>query len=809
MKIAIVLEAFPSLSETFISNKVKHLSLRGHSVFVFCNTVNEVLLRELLKDADHLKVISFHKTNILLYSILHPFSVIRCARAQGSFRQNIFRKFRTDLINKVSPDIIHFGFSGVALAYLHSIDELKGKKVVSCRGTAENVNLLVSKQRQMNLQKLFDKVDAIHCVSSALRDTVLPYCRQPEKFFINNSSVDPAIFKRTVACRATAPLIILSVGRFIFQKGYVIGLLAMKKLRQSNRNFKWLIAGSGTQYEELTLHIHQLELQNDVVLLGNKNRNEIIDLYQQAAVFFLPSVTEGIANVVLEAMSMELPVVSTRCGGMEEVITHGENGLLSDSYDADSLAENLRLLLDDAELRRRLGKCARKKIVEKFTLQKQIDKFENIYQQLLNNNYPVKKEMLRYDGHDERKVNLPNALTKSQKRLRIGVIVPQFPSYTETFFINQITGLCERNHKVFVFCNVYNNDALLKEVYNIGHYQSLKIVALHFNKLGEMFFRTIFLNPLSVLKSLRLSRKKFLNNLYYHLCRIYLRKYQCDIYHFGYSGLAVSYLSILSSLPGKVIISCLGTAENIKPLTEEGRIEKLKKLFATVDAIHCVSGKMKQTIQQYDAPPEKIFINRPAVDVEIFRRKEPYTMHQPVKIISVGRLVFQKGFLLGILAVAELKKKFEDFTWTIVGDGPEREQLLFHINALGLNDHVILAGKKIRDELVQFYEESDLLLLPSVSEGIANVILEAMAMELPVISTINGGVEEVVKHEVNGILIPNYDFQLVACGLHQLCTDFEMRKRLGQAGRKTVEDGFALKRYIDVFEEEYLRVVQN
>ena len=84
-----------------------------------------------------------------------------------------------------------------------------------------------------------------------------------------------------------------------------------------------------------------------------------------------------------------------------------------------------------------------------------------------------------------------------------------------------------------------------------------------------------------------------------------------------------------------------------------------------------------------------------------------------------------------------------------------------------------------------------------------------MAMELPVVSSVNGGVEEVITHNENGILVSNYDYRLMGCRLHELCVDFKKRKQLGQAGRKTVEADFALKRYIDVFEKEYLKFVEK
>ena len=382
MRVAIIIESFPSLSETFISNQVKQLCLRGHKVFIFCNKVNKDLLVKLFKDNSNIKVLSFRKKLIGPYLLLHPACVIKILRSEGKLKQNIFRKFRVDYINRFSPDIIHFEFSGVAISYLEDIGELKGKKVVSCRGTAEKVKLLIYKERQEEFRKLLEVVDAVHCVSNDIRETILPYCNSPQKIFINYPSVDISFFERKEEKEKEQVPVILSVGRFTFQKGYLTGLLAMSALKERGCAFQWIIVGQGHSYEEIIFQVNALKLSNNVVLVGAKSNEEIRQLMEKADIFFLPSVYEGIANAVLEAMSMEVPVVSTRCGGMEEVITHGKNGLLADVYDDVSLAECLTALLENGELGKSLAKGGRKKVVEKFNLIKQIDKFESVYHQL-------------------------------------------------------------------------------------------------------------------------------------------------------------------------------------------------------------------------------------------------------------------------------------------------------------------------------------------------------------------------------------------------------------------------------------------
>jgi len=160
-------------------------------------------------------------------------------------------------------------------------------------------------------------------------------------------------------------------------------LLAFKQFVTKYPLARWMIVGEGPSREELTFYIHSLHLQDKVLLLGKKNRDEIIALYRQANVFFLPSVYEGIANVVLEAMAMQLPVVSTISGGMDEVIENGENGILCKNYDHVDMALQLSMLFEDAGLRNRLGSNARKTVTANFNIERQVQIFENEYRQLL------------------------------------------------------------------------------------------------------------------------------------------------------------------------------------------------------------------------------------------------------------------------------------------------------------------------------------------------------------------------------------------------------------------------------------------
>lgn len=392
MRICLVTNEFPALTETFITTKALELRKRGHEVTVIknqdSNAVNESHVNQVRQAG--IKVLTYNglqtKKGIAKALLSHPSIVVKSLSLSGSaFKKKFKQQLQRKLLAEYPFDIIHLEFSGLGVAYGNALDNLKAKLVVSCRGTAEKVKPISEPNRKDQLRKLFSKVDAIHCVSQDMATTIAPYCNEPEKIFVNRPSIDPEVFKRTGSYTASSSgLKIFTIGRFTFQKGYLIGLMAMKKLRNDGVYFKWTIVGDGPLKEEMLYHIHALQLQDCVELLGKKNRNEILELYNHVDVFLLPSVYEGIANVCLEAMSMELPVVSTKSGGMEEVIVHKQNGLLCEVYDVDSIAENVKWLTQNRDRLKELGLQARKTVIERFTISRQVDVFEEQYSKLIN-----------------------------------------------------------------------------------------------------------------------------------------------------------------------------------------------------------------------------------------------------------------------------------------------------------------------------------------------------------------------------------------------------------------------------------------
>lgn len=201
--------------------------------------------------------------------------------------------------------------------------------------------------------------------------------------------IDATKFSPAPSSLATPPLI-LSVGRLREKKGFATLIEACASLRDRGIAFCCEIVGYGEQESALLQKIEDLKLQQYVTLVGALDHTALIERYRAAAIFAAPSLVaadgdrDGIPNVLLEAMAMELPVVSTPVSGIPEVITHGVNGVLVPPGRAVELAECLNRLLRDAPLRQHLGRAARAVVIERFDNQRNLD----VIQQLLQRRGP-------------------------------------------------------------------------------------------------------------------------------------------------------------------------------------------------------------------------------------------------------------------------------------------------------------------------------------------------------------------------------------------------------------------------------------
>jgi colanic acid/amylovoran biosynthesis glycosyltransferase len=216
---------------------------------------------------------------------------------------------------------------------------------------------------------------------------------------------------------------------------------------------------------------------------------------------------------------------------------------------------------------------------------------------------------------------------------------------------------------------------------------------------------------------------------------------------------------------------------------------------------------MRRTVEGFGAPPERILVNRPAVPVADFaplRRSTPRESG-PLRVLSVGRLHWKKGLDDGLRAVAGARDRGVDIEYRIVGEGDERDKLTFLIDELGLNGRAELLGARDQTAVREELERTDVLLLPSLSEGISNAVLEAMAAGRTVVTTRCGGMEEVVEHDVDGILVDVGDHDTMAEHLAALAGEPGRRQQLAEGAAVRADLDLDLSRQIRLFREVYER----
>jgi len=284
-----------------------------------------------------------------------------------------------------------------------------------------------------------------------------------------------------------------------------------------------------------------------------------------------------------------------------------------------------------------------------------------------------------------------------------------------------------------------------------------------------------------------------------------------DIIHFEFSGIAITYLDAIDALRRdhrrhhRIVVSCRGAAEQIEPFRDPDRAAGLAEVFARADLIHCVSDDMRATVESFGAPAAKILVNRPAVPVADFAplRRSGTGTDGPLRVLCIGRLHWKKGLDDALRAMAALRARGRDAELRIVGEGPEREKLTFVRHTLGLADRVTLLGSRSQAEVREQLAWADVLLLPSLSEGISNAVLEAMAAGRAVVTTDCGGMLEVVTDGRDGLVVGVADVEAMADRLALLADDPDLRARLGTAAAARAEVDLDLSRQVRLFLDAY------
>ncbi|MEE4262934.1 MAG: glycosyltransferase family 4 protein [Desulfobacteraceae bacterium] len=277
-------------------------------------------------------------------------------------------------------DLVYFPWNGAAISY-QGLYALGMPVVVSCRGSQVNIRPHLPGQGDfvVSLRKTLKEAAEVHCVSGDIQREAQKYGLDPEKSRIIQPAVDPDYFSPPKTKPENNRLILITTGSFVWSKSYEYLLLALKNLVQNGVNAELDILGDGPMRQQVLFGIQDMSLKGRIHLHGRLKPDQVVAHLQEADAFALASLSEGISNAVLEAMSCGLPVVTTDCGGMREAVTDGVEGFIVPLRDPQAMAEALAKLAKNPGLRERMGKAGRQRVMADFNLEGQVNAFVALF----------------------------------------------------------------------------------------------------------------------------------------------------------------------------------------------------------------------------------------------------------------------------------------------------------------------------------------------------------------------------------------------------------------------------------------------
>jgi glycosyltransferase involved in cell wall biosynthesis len=263
--------------------------------------------------------------------------------------------------------------------------------------------------------------------------------------------------------------------------------------------------------------------------------------------------------------------------------------------------------------------------------------------------------------------------------------------------------------------------------------------------------------------------------------------------HFAHDPTLIAYLvHCIAGIP----FSFTAHARDLYQVPEKVLTDRIRQASAVIT---CCRANLEYLNQIAPSEQSKFSLIYHGVNLKDFQ-PVPNPSASPISksplILSVGRLVEKKGFQDLLEALLIVKNKGERFQCAIYGDGPLCQQLKAWIEDHGLAGEVMLMGDRTQQELISIYQNAKLFVLTPVQtedgdrDGVPNVLVEAMAVGLPVITTAVAGIPELVEHDQNGLLYQQHDVEGISSGIIELLRNPDKRKQFSEASSRKVKEQF-------------------
>ena len=400
--------------------------------------------------------------------------------------------------------------------------------------------------------------------------------------------------------------------------------------------------------------------------------------------------------------------------------------------------------------------------------------------------------------------------------MRLAIVVPTFPQASETFIASKVSGLASRGVDVHVVCQespeatwaaLGLDEALRPRVHVVPSGRSPRQLLATLAQVGHLVRH----GPADAARATRRARSVGapLGAIGADAALVAIAP---DVVHFEFGALAPQRLYLKALLGCRLTVSFRGYDLAYAGLEDDGFYTRL---WAEVDRVHLLGDGLWQRARHRGAPDDlPRALIPPAIDPSRFAAPPvdngPIGMpDRPVRLVSVGRLHWTKGYEHALEAVARLRADGATLQYRIVGDGPYLDAVSFWRHQLGLDDCVELCRSATPDEVAAHLGWCDIFLHAAVSEGFGNAVLEAQAAGRPVVATDADGLIENVDNGVTGYVVPRRDPAALHAALNRLVADADERVRLGAAGPGRVREKFALADHLDAWEAFYQTTMET
>lgn len=410
---------------------------------------------------------------------------------------------------------------------------------------------------------------------------------------------------------------------------------------------------------------------------------------------------------------------------------------------------------------------------------------------------------------------LPQESPTRRSDLVVGYVLKMFPRFSETFILNEVLELHRRGVKLCIFSMKTPNEVIRQpRVAELAEHVRV-IPSLH-GRGGVLHaachLTALFRTPGRYLRTLHFvcgrrsgpAWKKFLVAPY--ITEI-ARRESIEHFHAHFASGPARQAKLVAMLSGTPFSFTAHAKDLYWKGHNHGKNKKLKKRVRLASFVITISEYNRRFIEglNFKVPRRRLVTVYNGLHLERwpFLRptgRPPAEANRAPLILAVGRLVEKKGFSTLIEAAELLRRAGHEVQCVIAGEGPERTRLKLLIERHGLEEYVLLPGSIPQDKLLkEYYARAVALAVPSVvgqdgdQDGIPTVILEALAIGLPVVATNVSGIGEAVLAGKSGLLIPPGNPTLLARALQDLLTDDGLVARLAQGGRSLVERRFDLQ----------------